>query len=84
MYQYKSGLLPDSINNMCLMTRQVHSYGTRSSNSELYYLPQYRTNIRKFSISFQGPNFYNSLSLEIRNATSTASFCSKLKAFLLS
>ena len=82
MYQCKSGLLPDSFNDMFLVTRQVHSYGTRSS--ELFYLPQCRTNISKFSISFQGPNFYNSLSPEIRNATSTASFCSKLKAFLLS
>ena len=61
---------------------QVHSYGTRST--EFFYLPQCRTNIRKFSISFQGPRFFNSLSFEIRNATSTASFCCKLKAFLLS
>ena len=29
-------------------------------------------------------NFFNSLSSEIRNVTSTASFCCKLKAFLLS
>ena len=65
-----------------LVTRQVHSYGTR--RSELFYLPQCRTNIRKFSISFQGPKFFNSLSFEIRNAISTASFCCKLKAFLLS
>ena len=77
-----SGLLPYSFNNMFLVTRQVHSYGTRSS--EHFYLPQCRTNIRKFSISFQGPKFFNSLSFEIRNATRTASFCCKLKAFLLS
>ena len=84
MYHCKSGLhvLPDSFNDMFLVTRQVHSYGTRIS--ELFYLPQCRTNIRKFSISFQGPNFYNSLSPEIRNATSTATFCSELRAFLLS
>ena len=31
MYQCKSGLLPDSYNDMFLVTRQVHSYGTRSS-----------------------------------------------------
>ena len=31
MYQYKSGLLPYSFNNMFLVTRQVHSYCTRSS-----------------------------------------------------
>ena len=58
MYQYKSGLLPYSFNNMFLVTHQFHSYGTRSS--ELFYLHQCRTNIRKFSISFQGPKFFNS------------------------
>ena len=64
----------------------MHSYGTRESFrvSEFFHLPHCRTNIRKFSISFQGPNFFNSLSSEIRNATSTASFCCKLKAFLSS
>ena len=31
MYQYRSGLLPCSFNNMFLVTHQVHSYGTRSS-----------------------------------------------------
>ena len=37
MYQYRSGLLPYSFNNMFLVTRQVHSlhsYGTR--NLELF------------------------------------------------
>ena len=38
---------------MFSMTHQLHSYGTRSS--EFFHLPQCRTNIRKFSISFQGP-----------------------------
>ena len=80
-YQYKFGLLPYNFHNMFLVTRQVHSYGTTSL--ELFYLPQCRTNIRKFSISFQGPKFFNSLSFEIPNAISTASFCCKLKAFLL-
>ena len=62
MYQYRSGLLPYSFNNMFLVTRQVHSYGT--SSSELFYLPQCRTNIRKFSISFQGPKFLTLLVLK--------------------
>ena len=43
MYQYRSGLLPYSFNNMFLVTRQVHSYGTRSL--EHYNLPQCRTTI---------------------------------------
>ena len=53
MYQYRSGLLPYSSNNMFSVTHQVPSYGTRSS--EFSHLLQYRTNIRKFSVSFQGP-----------------------------
>ena len=72
IYQYKSGLFPNSFNNMFLVTRQVHSYGARSS--QLFYLQQCRTTIRKFSVSFQGSKIFNSLSIEIRNATSTSSF----------
>ena len=53
MYQYKSGLLPYSSNNMFSVTHQVPSYGTKSS--EFFHFLQYRTNIRKFSVSFQGP-----------------------------
>ena len=59
IYQYKSGLFPNSFNNMFLVTCQVHSYGTRSS--QLFYLQQCRTTIRKFSVSFQGSKIFNSL-----------------------
>ena len=51
--------------------------------SGLFYLLYCRTKIRKFSICFQGPKFFNSLSPEIQNATSIVSFTLKLKAFLL-
>ena len=37
MYQCKSGLLLDSFNDMFLVTRQVHSYGTRSSELFIYH-----------------------------------------------
>ena len=52
MYQYRSGLLPYSFNNMFSVTHQVHSYGTRSSEffsfttmqdqykEVLYYFPR--------------------------------------------
>ena len=33
-----------------------------------FYLPYCRTNLRKFSIRFQGPTLFNSLSLEIQNS----------------
>ena len=48
MYHCKSGLhvLPDSFNDMFLVTRQVHSYGTRSSALEVRSCaPEYLTKL---------------------------------------
>ena len=81
MYFYKNGLLPDSFNDMFLLNCDIHSYNTRSKNS--FRLPYCRTNVRKFSLRFQGPKIFNSLSSEIQNASSTALFNSKLKTFFL-
>ena len=61
---------------------QIHSYNTR--NSSLFYIPHCRTNFRKFSIRFQGPTFFNSLSREIQNSESISLFGKRLKKFLLS
>ena len=43
----------------------------------LYCIPPCRTNIRNFSIRFQGPKFFNSLSPEIQNSESIRLFRSK-------
>ena len=53
-------------------------------NCNLYYIPPCRTNIRNFSIRFQGPKFFNSLSPEIQNSESIRLFGERLKKFLLS
>jgi hypothetical protein len=45
-------------------------------------LSLYRTNITNFSVSYQAPKFFNSLSDDIRSAPSITSFFSKLKSFL--
>ena len=80
MYLYKNGLLPNSFNDMFLLNCDVHlCINTRSKN--FFLLPYYRTNVRKFSLRFKGPKIINSLSSEIQNASSTASFNSKLKSF---
>ena len=81
MYLYKNGLLPVSFNDMFLLNCDIHSYNTRNKNS--FRLPYCRTNVRKFSLRFQGPKIFNSLSSEIQNASSTALFTSKLKSFYL-
>ena len=60
MYQYKAGLSPKYFDNICLETNQVHGYNTRSSKS--FYIFSCRTNVKQFSIRFQGPELFNSLS----------------------
>ena len=52
---------------MFLLNCDVHSYNTRSKNSLTALL---QTNVKKFSLRFQGPKIYNSLSSEIQNASS--------------
>ena len=81
MYRYKNSLLHNSFNDMFLLNCDVHvhSYNTRSKN--FFRLPYWRTNVRKFSLRFQGPKIFNSLSPEIQNASSNALFNSKLKSF---
>ena len=81
MYLFKNGLLPNSFNDMFLLNCDVHSYkiNTRSKNS--FRLPYFWTNVRKFSLRFQGPKIINSLSSEIQNASSNALFNSKLESF---
>ena len=68
MYQYKAGLLPKCFDNIFLETNQVHGYNTRSSKS--FYIFSCRTNIRQFSIRFQVPKFFNSLSNDIKTSIS--------------
>ena len=82
MYLFKKGLLPNYFRNMFTLASQLHSHYTRNCN--LYYIPPCRTNIRNFSIRFQGPKFFNSLSPEIQNSESIRLFGKRLKKFLLS
>ena len=81
MYLYKNGLLPDSFIDMFLLHSDVHSFYTRSKNS--FRLPHCGTNVKKFSLRFQGPKLYHSFSPDVQNAPSFAVFTSKLKIYLL-
>ena len=82
MYLFKRSLLPNYFRDMFTLASQIHSYKTRNSN--LFHIPYGRTNLRKFSIRFQGPSFFNSLSREIQNSETISLFGKKLKKFLLS
>ena len=81
MYRYKNGLLPESFTDIFLLNSEIHPYNIRNKNS--LRLPYYRTNLRKFSLRFEGPKLFNSLSPEIQNVTSFTQFISELKTYFL-
>ena len=60
----------------------IHKYYTRQ-NSNLH-LPQYRTSLKRNTISFQGPLLWNALPDKIKSCQSLNIFKRKLKLFLLS
>ena len=64
MYLYKNGQLPESFNNMFFTGEEIHNY----NNRDFFRLPSCRTNLRKFSLRFQGPKMFNSLNDEIKNS----------------
>ena len=82
MYSYQHGLLPSSFNDYFIEVNQVHHYNTRSSSD--IYTPFCKTKIRQFSVTFQGPKFFNMLSSDIKKAYSLQSFQNKLKKYLMS
>ena len=81
MYTYKNGQLPESFKNMFFTGREIHNYNTRNKN--FFRLSSCRTNVRKFSLRFQGPKIFNSINAKIKNSLSLREFSSKLKSTFL-
>ena len=79
MYSHQNRTLPLKFDCKFTLQKEVHSCHTR--NSHLYRLPLCRTNIKQFSVFYQGPKFYNSTSTEIVNSSSSVSLKIALKAF---
>ena len=77
MFSLNHSLLLSKFNNYFSFNKQVHSYATRHAND--FHLPFCRTNLRKFSVSFQGPTYYNSIENDIKESNSLHLFKTKLK-----
>ena len=80
MFYDKSSLLPVQFDKMFLINSEIHSFNTR--NSFKYHVPPCRTNIRKFSVCFQGPKFFNSLPILFIYIYTTILFKKELKHYL--
>ena len=61
-YSHQTRALPSKFAPKFTLNRQFHSYYTR--NSKVFRLPFCRTNIKQFSVFYQGPKFYNSLNTD--------------------
>ena len=59
MFSLKNNSVPSSFSRSILRSNQVHGYNRLSSNK--FYIPFCRTNIRKFSVFYQDPVFFNKL-----------------------
>ena len=80
MYLYHNDALPISFTQIFQTGNQIHRYSTRYSD---FYRPHIcRTNIKKFSVLFQGPRIWNSLPNDIKNAPSFSIFKRMIKPFL--
>ena len=80
MYLYHNGALPLSFTQIFQTGSLTHQHSTRYSH--LYRPHTCRTNIKQFSILFQGPRIWNSLPNNIKAAPSFNAFKRLIKPFL--
>ena len=82
LFQLKNNVLPSAFSSIFLFNFQMHGYFTRTSMH--FHIPKIKTNIKKFSICYQGPKIFNSLPTDIQFSNTLSSFSCKLHRFLLS
>ena len=81
MFYYHNQLLPSMFLNLFVTSGQVHNHGTRTVNS--YRSHPCRTNLKQFTILYQGPKIWNSLPPTITCSPSFPSFKKKILGFLI-
>ena len=80
MYLYHDDTFPIVFNQIFKTGNQIHQYSARYSD---FYRPHScTTNIKKFSILFQGPRIWNSLPSNIKSAPTFNIFKRVMKPFL--
>ena len=79
MYCYHNNLLPPLFFNLFFTKSQIHGYSTGTANN--YRVHYCRTNLKKFTILYQGLKIWNSLPVTITSLTSFPNFKNKLLEF---
>ena len=80
MFRFHSNLLPPLFLSLFMTNSQVHKYATRTAGN--YRVHSCRTNIKKFTILYQGPRVCNCPPASITNLSSFPMFKTKVLEFL--
>jgi hypothetical protein len=83
MFHHKFSLLPERFDNM-FFEKMIKFTLLIQETPPSIYVPSCRTNIRQFSVRFQGPKFLNSLPRDLVDIVSPILFKKKLKQYLCS
>ena len=81
MYSYHNQLLPDNFHRLFLTNRDIHNYNTRQVID--YRSHHCRTNIKQFTILYQGPKIWNSLPRKLLTSPSISVFKKAIKQYLI-
>ena len=81
MFAFNKKLLPESFHTMFQKSSDIHNYSTRQANKLRSH--KCRINIRKFTIAYQGPIFWNSLPVQLKSKAFLNSFRRHLKDHLI-
>ena len=79
MFLYHNNLLSPLFHNLVMTNSQVHRYDTRTASN--YRVHSCRTNIKKFTILYQGPRIWNCLPASVTNLSSFSIFKNKVLEF---
>ena len=82
MYKFSNHMLSANMVTIFCRNSEVRSHNTKKYID--YYIPQTRTNINKFSVTYMGPLFWNFLSSDIKLSISKHSFKHNIIELLLS
>ena len=78
MFYYHKQLLPPMFLSLFCTSSQIHSYEARPAKS--YRPHHFRTNLKQFTILYQGPKIWSSLSVSITGSTSFPTFKKKMRS----
>ena len=79
MFLYHNNLLSPLFRNLFMTNSQVHRYDTRTASN--YRVHSCRTNIKKFTILYQGPRIWNCLPASVTNLSSFSIFKNNVLEF---